>query len=343
MADQFLTIKDLAAREGTDLEVGLVEAVVTVAPELERVMGRVIRSVHYEAKIRKAIPGNSGFRRVNGGVNLSASTYTQVRFNTMPFDCQLQIDEAELAAAEGEGDSMGLLMADEASGAVRSKAISLGRQFYNGLTNDSLGHPGLVDFIIMQQQQMDDRTGTPIDQVIDASGSAAGKCETVWFVHEGIQGIHWLFGNGQGLKLNPWYWQKVTDANGKSFRAYCSNLFGFVGLSMANFHAIGCIRNVDASTTIGSTTAFTDAMVAELWSKFPIGLKPTAAYASQRAIRALQLARSVTLFANADRSSATNSGGAAPIAPWPTELPTAGGIPIIPTDSIQLGNQVTIY
>jgi hypothetical protein len=347
MPDTVLTLKDLAAREGTDDVVGLVEAVVNVAPEIERIPGRVIPGLWYTARVRKAINASRAFRKINQGVYLGASTYDQERFNTFAFDAQMQLDEALIAAAESEGDSAGKLMAEEASGAMRSKAIDLGYQFYQGTLNDANGCPGLTDFMVTAEQQLDSRTGAAIDQVVDAGGSVAGKCETAWFINEGVQGVHWLFGGGTGLRLNPWTWQYVFDTNNKHFRAMRANVFGFIGISCAHYHAVGAIRNIDAVTGLSNTTnatyALTDNMVAQLWAKFPIGFKPTACYATQKAVRSLQLSRSTTLFADAGRSGVENSGGAAPIAPWPTNLPTAGNIPIIPTDSIQPGNQMTTY
>ena len=345
MSDSFLTLKDIAAREGTDDVVGLIEGVVNVAPEIDRIEGRVIRGISYTARVRKAIHAGRAFRPANAGTALGASSFEHERFNCFAFDAQMQIDEAVAIAAEADGDSLGKLMAEEAGGAMRSKAIDLGLQFYQGTSNDAYGPPGLVDFMVSQQAQLDSRTGAAIDQVVDAGGSTASVEETMWFMHMGPQGIHWLFGGGRGLTMNPWTTQYVKDSNGKHLRAYKANLFGYIGLSCANWHAVGAIKNIQNSTTTYSLAGHgvTDGMVATLWSKFPIGLKPNIAFASQKVIALLQQARSVTLFANATIPGQDNSGGATNVAPWPTNLPTAGGIPLVPTDSIQPGNAVTAY
>lgn len=345
MPDTFLTLKDLAAREGTDDVVGLIEDVVNVAPEVDRIQGRVIRGISYSARVRKAIHAASAFRRVNQGVSLGASSYDKRRFNCFFFDGQMRIDEAEAIAAETEGDSLGKLMAEEGQSVMRAKAIDLGKQFYLGTLNDAEGCPGLTDFMVTQQTEIDSRTGAAIDQVVDAGGSTASQCETVWFCNVGPQGVHWLFGGGRGLILNPWTRQQVSDANSKKYFAYVSNLSGYVGTSCANVHAVGAIKNVLNSTTTYTEAGhcLTDSFVATLWSKFPIGLKPNIAFASQKVIALLQKSRSTTLFANAERAGQDNSGAAAPVAPWPTALPTAGGIPIVPTDSIVPANAVTLF
>ena len=342
MADQFLTLKDVAARAGTDDLVGLIENVVNKAPEIDRVMGRPIPGISYLARVRTAIGSNGAFRKANSGVVTSASHIDQKRFNTFFFDYQKRLDQPVLEAAEAEGDSIGKVIAEEDSGAVLATSLALGKQFYMGTTNDALGCPGLIDFLTTQQSVIDSRTGNVISQVVDASGTAAGNCENVWFIHMSPQGVHWLFGKGRGMINRPWIWQQVTsqDSAGKAM-AMVSNLSLWVGTSMADVHAVGAILNVDATTSL-TTHPLTDALVAALWAKFPIGLKPNIAFASQKAIASLQIARTVTLFANAERAGQDNSGAAANIAPWPTNLPTAGGIPIVPTDSIPLGNQNTV-
>ena len=68
MANQYLTLKDITDRQGTDDSVGLVENIINVAPELDRVMGRPIPGISYSARIRTAIAGNAAYEDVGGGV-----------------------------------------------------------------------------------------------------------------------------------------------------------------------------------------------------------------------------------------------------------------------------------
>lgn len=341
MADQYLTLKDITAWDNTDDVVGLVENIVNVAPELDVVMGRPIKGISYRARIRTAIAANAAFRKVNSGVSLSASSYDRKRFNCFPFDVQLRIDEASLNEGQSEGDLPGKIMTEEAVGAMRAKALVVGKQFYQGTLNDPLGCPGLIDFLTTARTQVDSRTGAKIDQTVDAGGSSVGSCQIIWFIKQGPQGVHWLFGNGKGITMNPWMWQQVTPADGVGKnRSICSNIFGYLGLSMANYHAVGAIINVDV--TNGTTTSnglWNDTTVASLWAKFPITEKPDMALCTQNAAAMLQRQRSVTNFVNGGREWTK---GSAPIADFPTSLPTAGNIPLIVTDSIQLSNQVVL-
>lgn len=341
-----MTLKDVTALNALNDPgtVGLVDNIVNVAPEIERIPGRVIPGTSYEATILTAIGSNLAFRAANSGVPLSAPSLDEKRFNTFPLDCQFSVDEATLIKGKSNGDTPAQIFTTFASAGVRQKALRLGRQFYLGSLNDAKGPPGLADFLFTQRTQVDSRTGLKINQVVDAGGTTAGNCQTIWFIKTGPQGVHWLFGNGTGLVMGPWMrlpGQPSPDSTAQNplyQTAWKNNLFGYVGTSMAQIHAVGAIINVDI--TNGTTTSnglWDDKLVAKLWALFPIELKPDLAICTQNAAYSLQLQRSVTNFVSgADRMW---SAGAAPIADFPTRLPTAGNIPLIVSDSIVPANQ----
>ena len=348
MANQFLTLKDVTSLDhlADPASVGLVDNIVNVAPELERVLGRPIPGISYEDTILTAIGSNAAFRNANSGVPLSAPSIDTKRFSCMPFDCQNRVDEAILEARASQGESPAFVFETIATANARQKAIRIGRQFYQGSLNDAKGPPGLIDFLTTSRTQVDSRTGKKIDQAIDAGGSTSAACEIIWFIKQGPQGVHWLFGNGRGIYMNPWRPQQVLSpdatANTPLYNlSWCSNTFGYIGTSMANYHAVGAIINVDV--TNGTTTAnglWDDKVVAKLWAKFPITEKPDLAFCTQNAAAALQQQRTVTNFVTGGNRGGTE--GMAPIADFPTRLPTAGNIPLIVTDSIQLGNQLVL-
>ena len=76
---------------------------------------------------------------------------------------------------------MNSLLTEEATGAMRAKALIIGRQFYQGTLNDAKGHPGLIDFLVTARTMVDSRTGAKIDQTVEANGTTA-YCENVWFI-----------------------------------------------------------------------------------------------------------------------------------------------------------------
>ena len=343
-----MTLKDATAlnalyRPGS---VGLVDVIVNVAPELDIIPGRIIPGTSYEASILTAIGSNLAFRGVNSGVPFSAPSIDEKRFNTFPLDCQFSIDEALIIKGESGGTTMSETMAAHTSAGVRQKALALGRQIYLGSLNDPKGPPGLADFLFTQRTQVDSRTGLKINQVVDAGGTTAGACQTVWFIKAGPQGIHWLFGNDSGVQMGPWMrlpGQPSPDSTTTSPRyqtAWKNNLFGYVGTSMAQIHAVGAIINVDV--TNGTTTAnglWDDKLVAKLYSLFPIGLKPDLAICTQSAAYGLQLQRTVTNFVDGSGAARDWTGSSAVVANFPTHLPTCGNIPLHVSDSIVPGNQ----
>ena len=348
MANQFLTLKDATAlnRLNDPGTVGLVDNIVNVAPEIDLIPGRIIPGTSYEASILTAVGNNLAFRGANSGVPMSAPSIDEKRFNTFPLDCQFSVDEAILIKGRTNGDTPAQIFAAHASAGLRQKALKLGKQFYQGSLNDPKGPPGMADFLFTQRTQVDSRTGLKINQVVDAGGTTQGACQTIWFLKTGPQGVHWMFGNGTGVLMGPWVrlpGQPSPDSTGANplyQTAWKNNLFGYVGTSMAQVHALGAIINVDVTNGTSTTNGlWDDKLVAKLYSLFPIGLKPDIALCTQTAAYGLQLQRSVTNFVDGSGGNRSWTGSSAVIADFPTRLPTCGNIPIHVTDSITLGNQ----
>lgn len=324
---------DLAARRGTDKEIGLVQQIINYSPEITTILGRTIPGTFATAKMQIGIPRGGSFRPANQGVLTSSGSYEKKRFSAFFFDAQLQVDEAELTAAEQEGDSLGDLQADEVAGALQNKAILFSQQFYTGTSVDPNGFPGIKSFWLTANGLdgsgglMDSRTGQKIVNYVDANpGSTNPACEAVWYVWCHPQGVHFLFGGNKTIDVNPWTWQYVPDPKtpGGRLRASITNISGWIGLAGAHPFCVACIKNIDSAHT------WTDALSAKLHALLPMGIMPTHCFATKRAIGYLQLSRTVTLFGQA--SVRPNQ---ATIAPVPTV--DIQGVPIIPTDGIQLG------
>ncbi len=345
MANQFLTIKDITAAEGTSPVVGLVDNIVNVAPELDRVLGRPISGISEKSLILTALGSNAAFRKIGGGVQLSAPSFDRKRFNCMPWDCQMEVPEDILIEMK-DSQSPNHIFERFATAAMRQKALKIGRQFYLGSAIDPNGPMGLIDFLALQRTQVDSRTGLKIDQAIDAGGTTAGSCQVMWFIKMGPADVCWLFGNGRGITMNPWMRQRTASVdstpNNPLYRtSWVANTFGYIGTSMANYHAVGAIINIDPVN--GTTTAnglINDAQIAKLFAKWPITEKPDLAFCTQLVASALQQQRTVTNFVSGSGREWTK--GSAPLADFPTTLPTMGNIPLIVTDSIVPSNQIVL-
>ena len=348
MPNQFLTIKDLTAAEGASAAIGIVDNIVNVAPELDYVLGRPISGISEKSLILTALGSNAAFRKIGGGVQLSAPSFDRKRFNCMPWDCQMEVPEDILIEMK-DSQTPNMIFERFATAAMRQKALKIGRQFYGGSSIDPNGPMGLIDFLALQRTQVSSLTGLKINQVIDAGGTTAvggSTLQVMWFIKMGPADVCWIFGNGRGITMNPWWRQRTegndSTANNKTYRtSWVANTFGYIGLSMANYHAVGAIINID--TVNGTTTAnglINDAQIAKLFALWPITEKPDLAFCTQLVASALQQQRTVTNFVSGSGREWTK--GASPLADFPTTLPNMGNIPLIVTDSITPSNQIIL-
>jgi len=303
---KLLTLLDITKRNGTDQAVGLVEAVTTFAPEIDVVMGRPIPGTTYKTRIRQALPAGPAFRNANEGSPLVASSYAQTISQCYILDAQMQVDKA-VAEAPEEGGAAELL-ADEAEGAMRQKSIELGSQFYYGTSADAKGFAGL--------QSLVDST-----MVVDAQGTG-NNTTSVYLVYNDVQGVHFIFGNNTGLQMGEWTVQQVVDPNNSANRyfAYVNCMTGWIGLSANNpSKTIVRIKNITSAKPL------TDALLAQAYAKFPIGLKPNRIFLNRDANYYIQNSRSAVT------QQAFKLGAAAD---YPTNSPSVPGVAFTITDSI---------
>jgi len=334
MAKVFLTAADIAARRGTDKEIGLVQQIISAAPELAVLSGRPILGTSTTARVQIGISQGGAFRAFGAGALPGAGVYERRRFETFFFDSHLSIDEAEVIAAAQDGDSIGDLQADEVAGAMQDKAIKFSQQFYGGIGLNPAGFPGLKDILaiyngggVANKGVVDSRTGKPLVNYIDAGGVGNGSTECVWYVWNNPQGISFLFGGNQTVDMKPWIWQYMPDPTNpaKQLRKNITNISGFIGLSAANPWSVACIKNIDA------THPWTDALSAKLDALIPPRVQYTHCFATKRARGYLQQSRQVAIQAN---QAAGNAKNLATISQVPsTDL---NGVPIYVTDGIQL-------
>jgi len=208
MPDSFLTLLELTKRGGLDLAVGLVQEINTVAPELTDLSGRAVAGISYTIHKQVALPGqgNAIFRNANEGSTLKSGKVERSMGSCFFVDIPLQVDEAVIRSGAAEGISGAEVMAQEATGAFRQSVISIGDQFYRGTTADAKGFAGI--------QAQYDASACEV-----SAGGASSNATSAWLIWNDPQGVHWIFGQGQGLVTADWTRQKVTDANGGH---YCS-------------------------------------------------------------------------------------------------------------------------
>lgn len=303
-----LTLLEIAKLNGRDQEVGLIEENLTYAPEIAVIPARPIKGTAYKATIRTDLPGGGGFRSANQGVIATASKFKEQLVQCFLYSRLIKADLAVLNA--GEDDSEDALMALEKSGAVLDAFINLGKQTFYGTVTDAKGFPGLASMVNSALE-------------IDAGGSTTATGSSVYGVKFGPQNVHFIFGNNTTLSFQDQWKQVVKDADGKEFTALCSNLDAWMGLANGSKYSVGRLKDCTADSGKGVT----DAKLAELLSKYPVGSRPDRWFMTRRSAFQLQTSRSATTI----QSGAKTSSGAEVFAPMPTE---SNGIPITITDSL---------
>lgn len=316
MADRLLSLAEVTKRNGTDNAVGLIEEVNTVAPELNALMGRPINGITYKVRKRSALPADSAgtgvaFRNTNEGSAVLSSTYEQGLGQCFFLDGQMQVDEAVISSGMAEGNSEADILTDEAVGVMQQKLIHVGDSFYRGETADAKGFVGLKSLYDTSNCEVD-ATGTP------------GSATSAWIVFNDIQGVHWIFGNGNGIEMGEWARQQVTDANGKKYFAKVNNVSGWLGLFFGHTRSLVRIKNL----TTASGKGLTDALVAEALAKMPIYMRSQKSRLKLfvNSVASLQLQKSRSTV-----STAKTDSGILQFAPEPTE---SQGVQIVLTDSI---------
>ena len=301
-----LTLLDLAKLNGADPIVGLIEEVATASPEVVTIPARTIRGTSYKTVARNSRP-TVAFRQANEGTDSTKSNFTERLVECFILSARIEVDKA---VARGYEDGEAALQAIEAAGVMRAALSTVGTQTIYGSSATSKGFAGLQTLI-----------GTFGDElVVDAGGTTAGTGSSVYAIKASNTGVQYVYGNGTTFDLGAFREGDATDSNNKRFAALIADLTAWIGFQCVNKYAVGRLKDCTADSGKGVT----DAKIAELLSKFPIGETPTHLLMSRRS--AFQLQTSRTMTASTKQEAFT---GILPARP--TE---SFGIPIIVTDSI---------
>jgi hypothetical protein len=301
-----LTLLDLAKLNGHDPIVGLIEEVATASPEVTTIPARTIAGTSYKTVTRNSRPA-VGFRAANEGTDASKSNFTERLVECFILSSRIEVDKAIARAYE---DGPEALQAIEAVGVMRAAMSAVGTQTIYGDSASSKGFAGLQTLISEFGSEL----------VVDAGGTTAGTGSSVYAIKAGNTGVQYVYGNGTTFDLSAFREGDATDANGKRFAAMIADLTAWIGFQCVNKYAVGRLRDLTADSGKGCT----DAKIAELLSKFPVGERPTHLLMSRRSAFQLQVSRTT---APNTKQEAFNG-----ILPGvPTE---SFGVPIIITDSI---------
>jgi hypothetical protein len=298
---------DIAKLNGSDTIVGLIEETLTYAPEVQIMPARTIRGTSYKIASRVSYPG-VGFRAANEG-----STPTKSEFENQLIECYILSGavQADVAVARAYEDGEQAWKDIESVGVMRQAMIELGSQVIYGTSHQAKGFPGLQAI----------HTAFNSGLVVDAGGTSAGTGSSVYGINTDTQGVQLVFGAGTTFELGEWRIENVGTSS--VYPAHVANLTAWVGMQVGSKFSVGRLKDATADSGMGVT----DAKLAELLSKYPVGYRPNYWLMNRRSAYQLQVSRSASTVQNGVKTSS----GSEIFAPLPTE---SNGIPIVITDSI---------
>ena len=298
---------DIAKLNGSDTIVGLIEETLTYAPEVQIMPARTIRGTSYKIASRVSYPG-VGFRAANEG-----STPSKSEFENQLIECYILSGavQADVAVARAYEDGEQAWKDIESIGVMRQAMIELGSQVIYGTSHQAKGFPGLQAI----------HTAFNAGLVVDAGGTAAGTGSSVYGINTDTQGVQLVFGAGTTFELGEWRIENVGTSS--VYPAHVANLTAWVGMQVGSKYSVGRLKDATADSGMGVT----DAKLAELLSKYPVGYRPNYWLMNRRSAYQLQVSRSASTVQNGVKTSS----GSEIFAPLPTE---SNGISIVITDSI---------
>jgi len=306
-----LNLLDIAKLNGNDRVVGLIEENLQYVPELSVFPVRQIKGLNYYTVKRTANP-SVAFRTANEGIAASKSTFAKSLVETFILSAAVECDKAVAVAFE---EGLAALEMIEAQGVMRQAMVEIASQIWYGITADTKGFAGI-------------KASTPFGgaTTLASGGSGSLAQSSLYAVRFGTQDVTLIAGNGTTFDLSEFRDQQLTDAVSGKYAGRVADMTAWLGMQIGNANCVGRICNIGASTETGDT--LTDAKIALLLEKFPVGYTPSAFFCSRRSLAELQTSRTVVI----------NSGPGAKASPAieaVSDLPTSSfGIPIYTSDAI---------
>lgn len=310
MADDFLTISDLARINDTNImDVGASE-ILNGAPVLARLPA--IEATHGTSHkyLKETAAPTVGFRVPNAGREMSHTGRQTVSIDLKAMDASSMIDIIVADIFPGGAE---VPVGHEVLNHIRQGLFVVEKQIWYGdqTPGDTAGFAGLADDPLYN--------ASDAANVVNAGGTTANTGSSVWLIRASGDYRHAaaVVGrnqNGATFDVKDTTVQKVQDGDGKWYDAYSTPVTGWVGAQFGTKYSAVRIANLTADAGKG----LTDDLIAQALAKFPANEGPTFLAMNRRSLLQLQQSR-----------TATNPTGAP--APFPTE---AHGVPIQLTDSI---------
>ncbi len=302
MAIQRPTTAEVLAYRNTEKLIGLIRETLKIYPEINNFFAVPVEQTTYKTLIETALP-TVGFRADNVGRETQKPNWEVRNVECKFLDASWDVDEKVVNEFAWGAENF---LQEQTRSHIEATLAKIAVQTWYGTTADADGFIGIASYL----------NSLSVPTVINAGGSAANGCTSVFAVSTGLQKVGYAWGRYGKIDDGPVEMVRIADPVNpeKTFYGWGQKITGHVGLQVGTPKCIGRICNIT------DTKPLTDALIADLLASFETGFQPEGLYMTRQARAMLQKSR-----------TAYNQQGVP--APFPNE---AFGVPIYVTDS--LGN-----
>ena len=277
------TLIDIAIQNAADGAVGLIDETIEAHPELDVMPARTIRGINYKTLVRITLP-TVAFRDANEGTAATKGDYVNRLIETFILNPNWQCDKA---VADRHEDGPQSYIAVEAGAIMEAAMQHLCSIFYYG-TIDTNRHATAGDAKAFNGLHSQLGVSVAANILVDGGGTSATTGSSVFMVKGGPKGVQWVWGNNGSLDISPVREERVADSGGTNeFTAYFQELLAYPGLQIGSTQCVGRIGEL----TEDASCKLTDTMLAALWAKFPVAIKPDHIFMNRRSQRQLRDSR----------------------------------------------------
>jgi hypothetical protein len=196
-----------------------------------------------QTTMRTSIPA-PGIRGLNSGVAPGKSSTKQVVDTCCILEANSEVDKDIMKRAN---DPAGFRLQEDLAYAEGFRESAAKYLFYGDTNADPEQFNGLA---VRFNSLAGAVKGNAAYQIVDAGGAGATNT-SVWLVnwHEDVVTGIFPKGSNAGLNISDKGEQRVLDAAGNPFYAYCTNMQWQLGLAVKNFKGISRIANIDTTTS----------------------------------------------------------------------------------------------
>lgn len=253
MANQVLTLIDVAKRNGNDTAVGLIESMAQSNALLSLTPFKGINGQSYKVKKRTGLP-TVGTRGFNEGIEATKSIITDYIYQTYLYNSRSIVD-VKLADTSPEG-ALALRQEEDLSHIVAMGNKWNYHAIYGNNQTDVTQPDGIATIL-----------NSTAFSTYKAQTGSAGSTTSIYFVSFGdantpqgrIKGVEGIVTNGQELNARDMGQQYFNADNSKPLLHYTTEIDAMYGFAIYDVRSVG--RYAGLTSTLAPTTTNIDAIL----------------------------------------------------------------------------------